>query len=375
LIREPQSSNGLIAQGKVLRSASALRVVIDYSAQLMPRWFSTIDDDGEVVFQRYPAYSGMTLPEVTSLDAFKVREAFDKIGSSRDDSRDALAFLQAVGSFWSLETVTLSQIREWQRFSNLVRRADFCALSDEYEKELKALQSTDRKGRKEQLVRLDKRLPENASAWKARRALGGLDGRFFQRSMHPGAEAMKVLNALPLEQKRRNLEDVKKLIESGEIDSGPMVAQLDREREIRNLAECFSTPGGLNHPPQIIAPFSTSPHSEPPYIHIFIDNALEAIAACTWCDRLSGIKWRKCKLPECHRIFEENAFGKEFCGDRHRGLFGDRERASRTWRKRETAAQQSTPAKTSQLSTRSARKAAQKTSTSRAKPKTRRGAK
>lgn len=345
----------LRAPETVTRAIPAIQVHIEYHVVRTPRWSSTMVN-GLLIFRRFAAYAGMTKPEQVTLDPFKVRKAFDDIGKHGSDaSADALTFLCEVGPFWPFDEVTLEQINEWQRFSNLVRREDFLTLADKYQRVLNAMPkgmsySTGENreswnARRKFHAESATKWPEQAAAWQASRELEGLDGRFFQRSIHPGAEKMKILEAIP----RRSEADVITLFQAGERPSEtvPEAQQFDREQRIRNLAAWFGYPGGRERPVELLAPYRAvlgrQAIMEKPRIQVCAENALEAIAACTWVDRISEIKWQKCKLPECNVLFVESPHGKDYCGDACRGKAGDRNRAKPKWKQRKAREKAAAP--------------------------------
>jgi hypothetical protein len=327
-----------------LNPVSDMHARVVYEALLYP-WTMRMDH-GDHFFTQDCSRQWMTEQGETSedkkhepvtLDAFAIRETFDRIDPQKPS--DVLRFLNKAGAFWYLPRVSLQQIMEWQRFAKLVRRQDFMYLAQ-------GILSSDARD-----------VNDSRDAKQASLALEGFPNSFFVHSK-PFTDWPPVHPEWPPELQQEALSSYREAENNA--------------RELRAYQMAFLSPQALLRPPgtaalqidwqyadeesrtkhsQILAEQQQKIHmgrsqqereaywkrlkgqelkeavmahappeiargtfSLKPAIVIRARNVLEAIAAANYIDLIRGVEWKRCALPSCKRIFEvKSNHGQKCC--------------------------------------------------------------
>lgn len=327
---------------RVERPISDMRVHIDYQAQRMSvPWSPPTKRNDRFIFKARFAFateaerqeSVRGLPSATEaerqtgvatgsrlqlstrfkLDAFKVRDEFHELDTKDVDA--VLAFLNATGAFWpvneyaavrdtrcllaisALHTVTAAQIAEWQEFSKAIHCNNLATMRN-----------------------------------KVRRAISGYPEEFFSASYD--FEDLDVeYNELVSEGPPDRPEDA--------AEHWAPWASYTRRRVVGELVRWFICPpnGMLKIDPLFRKTARQGGNVAPPHAEIKAISVLEAVAACAWVERFGGVQYRKCKLPDCPKIFKvESEHDQRYCSDSCAATFRQRKKRARD--KKKAAAQE-----------------------------------
>jgi predicted nucleic acid-binding Zn ribbon protein len=314
----------------VERPISDMRIHIDYQGQLSPPWLPPTMRGGRLTFnrgfasetKRKEAVKRSQLSTILKLDAFKVRDEFHALDTGDKDA--VLAFLNATGAFWPVDEVTPEQIREWQEFSKAIHCNNLATMPI-----------------------------------KVRSALSGYTQEFFCASYDPGYDVATVLSETPRDLIQRRCPTCGKPFpfdRRADMERGLSAAQRSRHGVIFELVQWFLCPpkGML----MIYPPFRETARQgsivAPPHAEIEAISVLEAVAACAYLDRFGGVQYRKCKLPDCPKIFKvESEHDQQFCTSSCAAT--DRQRQKRARDKNKAAAQERASRKKKAAKTKSRR--------------------
>lgn len=276
VVATARSFEGFQSQTKTVE---ALPIRIDYQSPRYEYGMWPKGDDWRFGFSRIKRHGDSESGRKTAnLDPYAIRDAFETI----DNTEQAVHFLSESGRFWPFEGVLWSQIREWQSFFRWLRLVPAEA----------------------------KKSPDGKKAWDS---AGGWDCSFFAqtdgeftRSRFPD-KAVKEIGA-----KRWREIQVQDRQMLCRLRSFALIA--DRQGEGSRVSLGWYDPK-LKYAPEdwkVRQTRSVEAASFSPFLRIEALNAIEAIAATIYADRLNGTMYRKCK--HCRRLFKiESDHEQAFC--------------------------------------------------------------
>ena len=262
------------------RALSALPIRIEYYLPVEKHYSERIGDDFEFgpvsrMVNHYDPQLWKRAKRSFSLDPYAIRSAFDAIV----DERSALRFLDNSGVFWPYRQVRLSHLFQWKNYFKYLRLPPEQTMAN----------------------------PQGSKAWLT---CSGFQDLFFTNMpsiVSPADE--KWMDREELKDRRREDMLIKQALRRFAFNPERLHGSVPNVGDVMSL-EWHKVGDQTYMPCEPARQWKGEEHK--PFLLVEVGNAVEAVAATIYADRISGVSYGVCK--RCGKFFKvKSGHGQQFC--------------------------------------------------------------